>query len=240
VETWDAGSSEELHALFSTCSRRLEHGGWGSRFPTLMNELYQGELAAEDVSSARRELAQAREALSDMPPSAVVWDVEDPSRRPPEGEAVDPAITNLSEYFLTNDGQNLIAVIDTALAHAEREHATVTIRATDPASIPEMGLRVGANVWGIGDRSQIAGALATLEERSEIGLRLRDLLADGGLEGAHLAEAHRGIDALRSALNGDPPASLRTQDGRYLLDILDEALAYAVRSGKPARITPVL
>ncbi len=205
-----------------------------------MNELYQGELPAEDVSTARGELAQAREALSGMPPSAVVWDVEDLSRRPPEGEAVDPAITNLSEYFLTNDGQNLIEVIDAALAHAEREHATVTIRATDPASIPELGLRVGANVWGLGDRSRIEVALATLEERSESGSRLRDLLGDCGLEGADLAEAHHGIVTLRSALNGDPPASLRTQDGRYLLAILDEALAYAVSSGKPARIAPVL
>jgi len=208
-----------------------------------MNELYQGELAADNVSTARRELAEAREALSGMPPSAVVWDIENPSRRPPWGEAVDPAITNLSEYFLTNDGRNLIAVIDAALAHAEREHATVTIRATDPASIPELGLRVGANVWGIGDRSRIDCALATLEKRSESGSRLRDLLgrlADGGLEGADLGEAHRGIAALRSALNGDPPASLRTQDGRYLLDVLDEALAYAVRSSKSARIAPVL
>jgi len=208
-----------------------------------MNELYQGELPAEHVSTARREFAQAREALSGMPPSAVVWDVEDLSRRPPGGEAVDPAISNLSEYFLTNDGENLIEVIDKALAQAEREQATVTIRATDPASIPELGLRVGANVWGIGDRSRIDGALATLDQRSESGSRLPDLLgrlADGGLEGADLAEAHHGIAALRSALNGDPPASLRTQDGRYLLAILDEALAYAVRSDKPARIAPVL
>lgn len=241
TQVWDAGSSDELHALFSTCSRWLEPAGWGARLPTLMNGLYQGELPAEDVSAARRELGQAREALSGMSPSAVVWDIEDPSRRPPEGESVDPAIANLAEYFLNNDGQNLIAIIDAALVHAERGHAAVTVRATDPDSIAELGLRVGANVWGIGDRSRVDGALATIEERSSSGTRLRDLLgrlADGGLEGADLAEAHGAIAALRSASNGSAP--LRTQDGHYLLDVLDEALSYAARSGKSARIAPVL
>lgn len=243
AEIWEAGSSEELHALFSTCSHWLEPDGWGSRFPALMRELYQGELPAQDVAAARRELGQAREALSGMPPSGIVWDAEDLSRRPPEGDHVDPTINNLSEYFLTNDGENLLEVIDAALAHAQREHAAVTIRATDLASIPEIGLRVGANVWGIGDRSRIDAAIATLEEHSESGPRLRDLLgrlADGGLEGADLVEAHGGIAALRSALNGRPPSSLRTEDGRDLLAILDEALAYAVRSDKAARIAPVL
>jgi hypothetical protein len=207
-----------------------------------MNELYQGEQPAADVSTARRELCQAREALSGMP-SGVVWDIEDLSRRPPWGEDIDPAITNLSEYFLTSDGENLIEVIDSALTHAEREHAGVTIRATDPASVPDLGLRVGAHVWGIGDRSRIDGALATLRERSGLGSRRGELLvrlADGGLQGADLVEAHATIATLRGALDGDLPPSLRTQDGHDLLAILDEALSYATRAGKPARIAPVL
>ncbi len=243
ARSWDVSSSAELHALFSTISHRVEPGGWGSRFPVLMNKLYQGELAARDVPAARRELAEARGALAAMPPSGVVWDIEDLSRLPQAGDDVDPAITHLADYFLTNDGENLIAVIDAALAYAERKPSSVTLRGTDRASIPELGLLVGANVWGIGDRRRIDDAFALITQRSGAGSRLDQLLGrltNGGLEGTDLAAARSGIAALRSAVSEEPPAALRTQDGRDLLPILDDALAYAARSGQPARIVPVL
>jgi hypothetical protein len=45
-----------------------------------MNELYGGRLPASHASGALVELKEAKAALSKLPPSAVVWDIENRSR----------------------------------------------------------------------------------------------------------------------------------------------------------------
>lgn len=235
--TWEAGSTGELHALFSTIGHRLEPAGWGSRFPTLMNELYQDHLRAEAVPAARAEFARARDELTALPPAAVVWDIEDLSKRPPDGETVGPGIDTLADFFFTNDGEPLVDVLDQALGYAEIHRAPLEIRATDPASIPDLGLRVGPNVWAIGDRARVDAALAALAARANGDADFGDLTGDG-LDGADLDRARAAVGALRETLP-EPVPELRTQDGRDLLAILDEALAYASRTGRPARIEPI-
>ena len=44
---YSIGSADFLHSFFSTVAVNLEGGKWGSRFPVLMNELYQGKLPVE-------------------------------------------------------------------------------------------------------------------------------------------------------------------------------------------------
>lgn len=39
---FQVGTSDFLHSFFSTICIRLEHGKWGSVYPKLMEELYQG------------------------------------------------------------------------------------------------------------------------------------------------------------------------------------------------------
>ncbi|EAL9047452.1 hypothetical protein NUE13_001983, partial [Campylobacter coli] len=41
---YEIGNGDFLHAFFSNVAYHLEKGNWGSRFPILMNEVYQGEL----------------------------------------------------------------------------------------------------------------------------------------------------------------------------------------------------
>ena len=43
------GTGDFVHAFFSTICYNLEEKKWGSRFPCLMNDLYQGELSYKDV-----------------------------------------------------------------------------------------------------------------------------------------------------------------------------------------------
>ena len=50
------GSPAFLHAFFSTISGNLEPNGWGSRFPAIMNKLYQGSISALEVTAAIEEL----------------------------------------------------------------------------------------------------------------------------------------------------------------------------------------
>lgn len=227
-EVFEAGSPDELHALFSTIGARLEPDGWGSRFPALMERLYQGRLPAAHAAQARAELAEVRTGLEQLPPDAVVWDIEDRARRPPEGDDVDPAIANLAEYFLTGDGQPLLGAIDAALRAAERRGEDVVVRATDAATLQALGLRVGPNVWVFGDAAHVDAVLGRLPGPLA-GLR-------EGLSGDALQEAHGAVAELRAA---PAPPELRTQDGRDVLAILDEALAYGARAGHTARLEPI-
>jgi len=125
---WMAGSQEFLHAFFSTIAHRLESQGWGSRFPALQGSLYQGELDAEQVAAARAELASVRRDLKEFPPSEIVWDIEDPAARPPWGDDISADITDLSNYFVTEDGRDLIEVLDEALGYADRASVGVSIQ----------------------------------------------------------------------------------------------------------------
>jgi 2,3-bisphosphoglycerate-dependent phosphoglycerate mutase len=107
----EVGSPDFFHAFFSTISGNLEPAGWGTRFPALLRELYRGELTKAHAGTARTELAQIRTEMQSLPPDRVIWDFEDRSKRPPWGSNISPDITDLSNYFVTSAGRDLIEVI---------------------------------------------------------------------------------------------------------------------------------
>lgn len=108
---WRLGSAEVLHAFFSTISVRLEPQGWGTRFPALMDELYQGELAPGRVETALSELLLARRELALRPPSQVVWDADAPDAPAPWGDAVAGGAPDLSRCFYSDEGRDLFDVL---------------------------------------------------------------------------------------------------------------------------------
>jgi 2,3-bisphosphoglycerate-dependent phosphoglycerate mutase len=124
----EIGSGDFLHCFFSTVSATLEPAGWGSRFPNLMNRLYQGELPAADSRKARSELEAIRRELVVYPPSAVVWDIEDRSQRPLWGDSIAPEITSLANYFVTSEGKDLFDVLFAALDEAARSGQSAVIQ----------------------------------------------------------------------------------------------------------------
>ena len=97
-----------LHALCSTIAAKLERGAWGSRFPRIMNELYQGSLAAEHATEAMREAQTIRSELALLPPKEIVWDIDQPGALPPWGERVGSHVANMAQYFVTTTGRNLV------------------------------------------------------------------------------------------------------------------------------------
>lgn len=125
---WPVGTGDFFHAFFSTISARLEPDGWGMRFPSVMGELYRGKLSSEDAAAALAELDQIREELRQFPPSDVVWDVEDRSKRPPWGDEISDEITDLSHYFVTEDGRDLFDVLAEAIGYASRAGAPLRVQ----------------------------------------------------------------------------------------------------------------
>ncbi|MCR5249236.1 MAG: immunity 70 family protein [Lachnospiraceae bacterium] len=121
------GTGDFLHSFFSTVCMRLEGGSWGSKFPVIMNELYQGELPADKVDAAMQELRLIREGLRAFPPEQVVWDMDDLSKQPPWGNKISPDITDLSNYFVTSDGEDFIGVFENALKTAAEDGEALKI-----------------------------------------------------------------------------------------------------------------
>jgi hypothetical protein len=124
---YEIGSSDFFNAFFSTVVMRLEGGEWGSRFPTVMNRLYMGEVAPGEVPQLQNELNAIREQLKAFTPDLVVWDFEDPSRRPPWGASISSHIKSLSNYFWTSDGKDLFETLLTASDSAARTRASMIV-----------------------------------------------------------------------------------------------------------------
>ena len=119
TDSYSVGSPGFLHAFFSTIAVHLESGNWGSKFPILMDELYQGALSSQHADLALRELVSIRAGLAEIGPQHIVWDFDDRSTQPPWGNDISSDIQSLADYFVTNDGQNLIEVLAQALGQSK-------------------------------------------------------------------------------------------------------------------------
>ena len=126
---YQIGTGDFLHSFFSTVAYNLENGRWGSRFPVIMNELYQGKLARENTDKALEELRIIRKELQKFSPEKVVWDIEDLSKQPPWGKNISKDITNLSNYFVTSSGDDFLTVFSRALEQAKEVNAAIEIKA---------------------------------------------------------------------------------------------------------------
>lgn len=115
---YQIGSGDFLHSFFSTVAYRLEKGAWGSVYPVIMNELYQGELSVDKVPLAIDELKCIKNELKKFSPNQVIWDIDDLSKQPPWGEGISADITDLSNYYVTSDGEDFLTVFERALNEA--------------------------------------------------------------------------------------------------------------------------
>lgn len=109
--TDEIGASDFFNAFFSTITGNLEPAGWGTRFPMLMKKLYAGELEQSDAGTALHELDEITRELARLPAGKVVWDIEDRGKTPPWGNNIADTITDLSNYFVTSTGRDLIATL---------------------------------------------------------------------------------------------------------------------------------
>lgn len=122
------GTADFLHAFFPTVCGRLENEKWGSRFPHLMNELYQGVLPVKHLVAGTEELSQIKQELAQFAPDQVIWDIDDRSLTPPWGDNISDDITDLSNYFVTIEGEDFLSVFAAALDKAQQRNASLKIQ----------------------------------------------------------------------------------------------------------------
>ena len=108
----EIGPGGLVHSLFSTIASRLEAGKWGSRFPMVMGDLYQGRpLHPATAETALKEWREIESGLSALPPSSVIWDIEQPGSKPPWGDNYGPHVTSMANYYSTKNGLNFVKEI---------------------------------------------------------------------------------------------------------------------------------
>jgi 2,3-bisphosphoglycerate-dependent phosphoglycerate mutase len=123
----EIGTGDFLHCFFSTISGNLEPRGWGTRFPIVMTKLYEGELKPHEIAVARREFDQIKLELSKLPIDRVIWDYHKRSAQPPWGTNVADSITDLSNYFVTSTGRDMLQMIGDLLGYADQENSGALI-----------------------------------------------------------------------------------------------------------------
>lgn len=124
---WSIGTPDFFGAFFDTVAVRLEAGVRGSQFPLLARDLYSGRLGPSGARDALLEVERIRAGLAAHPPEDVVWDADERDRRPPWGDRISPDITDLSTYFVTDDGADLLDVLAEALTESLRQDEPLVI-----------------------------------------------------------------------------------------------------------------
>jgi hypothetical protein len=125
---YNIGAGSFFKSFFSTIYCRLENNKWGSKFPVIMKKLYYGNLEASDAQKALCELDLIQRELEAFPPREVVWDYENLALKPPWGDNIAPTITSLSNYFVTNDGKDLIECMKNVFNESIRTGVDIKIQ----------------------------------------------------------------------------------------------------------------
>lgn len=124
---YSIGTGDFFHSFFSTIAHNLENDNWGSRFPFIMNELYDGVLKYDHISMAIKELESISLELRNYSCDKVIWDINDFSIEPPWGSDISGDITSLADYFVTNEGSDLITIMFDAMEMAVQIKEDITI-----------------------------------------------------------------------------------------------------------------
>ena len=93
-----------------------------------MNELYQGVLPVKHLAAGTEELSQIKQGLAQFAPDQVIWDIDDRSLTPPWGDNISDDITDLSNYFVTSEGEDFLSVFAAALDKAQQRNASLKIQ----------------------------------------------------------------------------------------------------------------
>ena len=121
------GDEDFVHSFFSTISYHLENGEWGTKYPILFDKLYQGKLSWKNAEKVIEELKDIQVKLKAFAPDKVIWDIDDLSLQPPWGNDISTDITDLSNYFVTSEGEDVFEVFFKALNTAIENQSNLTI-----------------------------------------------------------------------------------------------------------------
>ena len=92
------------------------------------NTRYVSKEVREKVINAINELHTVKKESSRIPPQKVIWDIEDLSQQPPWGNDISEDITDLSNYFVTSEGDDLFDILFEAFGVAKDDNENIEIK----------------------------------------------------------------------------------------------------------------
>ena len=129
--SYPIGRVSLLYALFSTIAVRLEGNDWGSHYPVIMKQLYNGWIEADEVSQGLVELNEIVRQLRYFEAADIVWDYEDRKKKPTATYRKHISGLRLDECFITVRKENLLSVMVDACEYAIAIHRAVEIDELD-------------------------------------------------------------------------------------------------------------
>ncbi len=120
------GRADALYSLFSTICLRLEDGKRGSKYPYIMNDLYNGKLENKFVDVAMNEVKEIKEGLKKLSFEDVVWDIEDLSMEAKFVYDVSDK-SSLLNFYINADRDNFIELLQKALETAKELDLDLTL-----------------------------------------------------------------------------------------------------------------
>jgi 2,3-bisphosphoglycerate-dependent phosphoglycerate mutase len=124
---YEVGTPEFLNAFFSTVKYHLCTDHVSDKYPRFFNNLYHGKVKCEDALDTIKEVEDIKLSLKEFKPEEIVWDIEDLSKSPPWGSDISKDITDLSNYFVTSDGEDLFSSLINALRKSYEEKVDLEI-----------------------------------------------------------------------------------------------------------------
>jgi hypothetical protein len=126
-EAYEIGSASFLHGFFSTISSYLEPNGWGTKYPELMRDLYQGKLDARNGERVLKDIEDIRRQLRSIKPPKIVWDRANPDTTAPWDADAVPPDRDLSNCFITSGGEDLFDLLVKCLEQLIQTGGQLTI-----------------------------------------------------------------------------------------------------------------
>jgi 2,3-bisphosphoglycerate-dependent phosphoglycerate mutase len=123
----EIGTGDFLHSFFSTISFHLEPNGWGTRFPELLQELYQGKLEPAHAKAALADAQTIKSKLAELAPAKVIWDIADLKKKAPWGKRIDKSVTSLANFHITTTGRVLMDLLVDCLEYQVESGKVLTI-----------------------------------------------------------------------------------------------------------------
>lgn len=131
-------SGEHFRSFFSTIWNRLEHRRWGSRFPVMMNKLFQGYADASDMDALAAELKVIQEEFRQLPVYELTWNYEKPDACPPDGMQFDAPVRTCEDFFLHYNGLDLFHALWGCIEAVKWQHTAVRVKSSFDGPYPQM------------------------------------------------------------------------------------------------------
>ena len=120
----DCGSSDTLHAVYSTAAVLLKSSleiSLGLEF------LRTGTCRPENSQETARQINLIRDRLAGFPPEEAIYDINDRNQKAPWVGNISPVTTSCGNLFLTSDGKDLLFELVSLLCYSSLKHIPIVI-----------------------------------------------------------------------------------------------------------------